>query len=96
MRQLPEQCEAYGSQTATLETRVLKDGTEKRGSEVTFKGERRGRAVPGVCEGDGGGAGGLNAKTMAFVKEGGPELLLVAPLRKIGGEAELTEDGRTD
>ena len=36
MRQLPEYCESCKRQIATLETRVLPDGTENRGAEVTF------------------------------------------------------------
>ncbi len=36
MRQLPEQCASCGRQIATLGTRVLPDGTQKRGAEVTF------------------------------------------------------------
>jgi hypothetical protein len=37
VRQLPEQCETFKRQVATLEICVLPDGTEKRGAEVTFK-----------------------------------------------------------
>ena len=37
MGQLPEQCESCKKQISTLETRVLPDGVEKRGAEVTFR-----------------------------------------------------------
>jgi hypothetical protein len=37
VRQLPEQCASCGRQIATLETCVLPDGTQKCGSEVTFR-----------------------------------------------------------
>ena len=36
MRQLPEQCASCDRRIATLESRVLPDGTQKRGAEVTF------------------------------------------------------------
>ena len=42
MRQLPKQCERCKKQKATLETCVLPDGTEKRGTEVTFRGSAEG------------------------------------------------------
>jgi hypothetical protein len=37
VRQLPEQCETFKRQVATLEICVLPDGTEKRGAGVTLK-----------------------------------------------------------
>lgn len=37
MRQLPEKCENWKKQIATLETCMLPNGTRKRGAEVTFR-----------------------------------------------------------
>ena len=37
MRRLPERCGSCNKQIATPETRILPDGTEKRGAEVTFR-----------------------------------------------------------
>ena len=37
VRQLPEQCVSCGRQIPTLERCVLPDGTEKRGTEVSFR-----------------------------------------------------------
>jgi len=37
VRQLPEQCASCERQIATLETCVLPGGTQRRGSEVTFR-----------------------------------------------------------
>ena len=53
MRGLPEICEECGRQIATLETCVLKDGTEKRGAEVSFRESVGGvgcKACAGSCE----------------------------------------------
>ncbi len=53
MGQLPERCESCKKQIATLETRVLPEGTEKRGAEVTFReGAEGGIRCMGCADGD--------------------------------------------
>ena len=53
MRQLPEQCKSCKKQIATLETRVLPDGTEKSGAEVTFRESAEGGIRCVECVGEG-------------------------------------------
>jgi hypothetical protein len=49
---MPEQCETCSKQIATLETRVLPAGTEKRGAEVTFRESAEGGIRCKGCAGE--------------------------------------------
>lgn len=53
MRQLPEPCESCKKQIATLEIRVLPDGTEKRSAGVTFRESAEGGIRCVACAGRG-------------------------------------------